>query len=558
MLISLHIENYALIQSADIPFHHGFTVITGETGAGKSIILGALGLVLGGRADTAVLADKERKCIVEAVFDISGLALEPLFSANDVDYDERQLILRREITPSGKSRAFANDTPVQLAFLKQLGPRIIDIHSQHQTLTLAESTFRTNLLDTIAANSKNGSSTLTQYQDAYGKYTTLKHQLEELTATERQNRKDADYLQFQFDELSSANLHDGEQQELEQEQTLLSHAEAIRQGFAQASAAIDDDSDRSTMSALRAAKQALQHISPYHTEAADLLARLDSTIIELDDISSSMLTAADNLDYSPGRQQQVDDRLAIIYRLEKKHGVDTIADLLNLQSQFDERLQSISTLSSRIEELMEQVDRSFAALQAAAAALTASRSAAANELSTGITHTLAALGMKEASLTVSIQPSPSFGPTGADSIRFLFNANKGGQPRDIEKVASGGELSRLMLAIKSLLTSKTLLPTIIFDEIDTGVSGDIGLAVAGIMRSMAQNMQVIAISHLPQIAAQAGQHLKVYKNVESDRTLSHIKPLSVDQRIHEIAVMLSSEPPTQAALQTARELMQKT
>ena len=549
MLQTLHIENYALIRRTDIRFDGGFVAITGETGAGKSIMLGALGLLLGQRADTAVLAEKDKKCVVEATFDIAGLGLEGLFDEADVDYDDR-LILRREILPSAKSRAFVNDTPVQLPLLKQIGSRIIDIHSQHQTLTLADSGYRLALLDTLA-----GGKELAAYRDAYREYAALKHELEELTTTEAENRKEQDYLQFQFNELDEARLSADEQQELEQESQLLAHAEAVREGLATAAAMLDDDTEQAVLARLRQAKSALARVADYHKEAAELLARLDSSLIELDDINRGLQSASEGVTYSPDRQQQVDDRLALIYRLEKKHGVEDVAALIALRDELDTRLQAISTLDSRIEALMERVDKAFAKVQDAAGKLTKARRSAGDMLAKGILPTLHELGMPEARFSVELTPTATYGAHGHDSVAFLFNANKGAELRDLAKVASGGELSRLMLAVKSMHTSRTLLPTIIFDEIDTGVSGDIAGAVGRIMCRMAERMQVVAITHLPQIAAKAGQHLKVYKATDGERTVSSIKELASDERITEVAVMLSSDPPTAAALQTAKELM---
>lgn len=551
MLQTLHIENYALIDAVDIQFGEGFVAITGETGAGKSILLGALGMLLGQRADAAVLADKNRKCVVEAHFDIAGLGLQPLFDEADVDYDDR-LILRREILPTAKSRAFVNDTPVQLPFLRSLGARIIDIHSQHQTLTLADSRFRLSLLDTIASPS----GAFDKYCEAYREYTDLKHELEELTTTDAQNRREQDYLQFQFTELYDARLVEDEQQELEQESQLLAHAEAVREGLAEAVAMMDDDSGQAALSRLRQAKAALSHISGWHPAVEQLLARLEPSLIELDDICGELQSTAAGVTYSPERQQQVDDRLSLIYHLLKKHGVDTVAQLIAIRDDLDARLQSISTLDERIQALMERVDQSFAKLQAAADSLTVTRQRAGKKLAKDILPTLHDLGMPEARFSVEMMPTDTYGPMGHDVVSFLFNANRGGELRDLAKVASGGELSRLMLAIKSMLTSHNLLPTIIFDEIDTGVSGDISVAVGKIMCRMAERMQVVAITHLPQIAARAEQHLKVYKKTVGDHTVSNIKELKAAERIHELAVMLSSDPPTAAALQTAKELMQ--
>lgn len=555
MLVSLHIENYALIRQTDIRFGEGFVAITGETGAGKTIMLGALGLLLGQRADVSVLADKEKKCVVEAQFDIGGLGLQSLFEAEDVDYDDR-LIVRREILPTAKSRAFVNDTPVQLAFLKMLGGRLIDIHSQHQTLTLSESSFRIQLLDTLASGEKTSNNVLQRYQEAYKGYTAMKRELEELAATEAQNRRDADYMQFQFDELNEARLVDGEQESLEQESQLLAHAEAVREGLAEAVAALDNDSGQSVLSGLRQAKSAIAHIAAYHPETESLLSRVDSSLIELDDVCGSLRSTAEGIVYSPERQQEVDDRLALLYRLQKKHSVSNVAELIEIKERLGERLQSMSTLDERIHLLMEQVDKAFRVVQKTAGELTSSRKEAGKVLQKCILPVLQALGMKEARFEVGMESTAVYGPMGHDAVTFLFNANRGGEMRDMSKVASGGEMSRLMLAIKSILTSRTLLPTIIFDEIDTGVSGDISVAVGSIMCRMAERMQVVAITHLPQIAAKSDQHLKVYKQTDGDRTVSCIKELTQEERINEVATMLSSDPPTDAALQTARELMQ--
>lgn len=551
MLLTLHIENYALIHETDITFDKGFAVITGETGAGKSILLGALGLLLGQRADTQVLSDKERKCVVEASFDISHLGLWPLFEQNDADYDDH-LILRREILPSAKSRAFVNDSPANIQFLKELGSHILDIHSQYQTLTLTEGLFQTQLLDSFA-----DACPLPAYQDLFRQYTALKHQLEQLTAQDAENNKVQDYNRFLFDELVAAKLQDGEQQELEDEARLLEHTGTIKEALATVSALCEgsDGNDDSALTRLLAARGALSHITSFHPDIEVFHQRLDSAVIELQDLLSEVASLDDKLQFSPDRQTFINERLDLIYRLQKKHNVNSVAALLDIQAQLDTQLQEADSLDDRIREVMEQVDRIFAQMQQAADHLTASRTAASTLLQQQITPVLARLGMASARIVVDITPAANYGPMGHDVIQFLFNANQGGTLRPIADVASGGELSRLMLAIKSVVTQRSLLPTIIFDEIDSGVSGDISMAVGDIMRLMAQHMQVIAISHLPQIAAKAGQHLKVAKGLEGDRTISRIRQLSPDERITEIAVMLSSNPPTTAALQTARELM---
>ena len=552
MLESLHIENYALIRESDIAFGDGFTAITGETGAGKSILLGALGLVLGQRADTSALYDSQKKCIVEARFNIEGLGMDPLFAEHDLDYDAT-LILRREVLPSAKSRAFVNDTPVTLPVMKEVASRLVDIHSQHETLTLAESSFQTLLLDCF----NSGNTARTDYQLKYRDYTTLKRKLEALMASEAQSRRDLDYNRFLFDELHNAALVAGEQEELERESELMEHTEVIKQTLGSVIESCSD-SDDSALTRLQSAKTSLSRILAFHPDLEELFSRLDSSIIELRDIMSSIETVDGNLAFSAERQEYLTDRLDTIYRLQKKHNVDSVDALLLIENRLDEAIQAADSMDDQIKEAMEEVDRAYSLLQRQAEKLTALRRKSASLVEKQILPTLAALGMKDARLEVKISPAKEFGPLGGDEVTFLFSANKGSEPREIGKVASGGELSRLMLAVKSLISQATLLPTIIFDEIDTGVSGDIAVQVGSILHQMASHMQVIAITHLPQIAATATSQLKVYKVVEgtdSQRTASHIRPLSTDERIHEIAVMLSSDPPTSAAQQTARELM---
>ncbi len=558
MLTALHIENYALIRQSDILFDGGFVAITGETGAGKSIMLGALSLLLGQRADTGVLLDPTRKCIVEASFNLSGQtldAVQPLFVDNDVDgTTDGSLIIRREILPSAKSRAFVNDTPVPLAFLKELGAHIVDIHSQHETLLLGDSSFRISLLDSMSRGMTADGSVLHNYQEAYQQYVALKRKLELLMAEDAKNRKDLDYNQFLFDELHQAQLHEGEQAELEEESKLLANAEGIQQALGQVSQLCDGD-EEGVMQRLNYCKSLVAKVSPCHKEIEVLGGRLDSAFIELRDIVDSFDTLAESINYSPERQQLVDERLDLIYRLQKKHNVDDVAALLAIQRQLDEMLSQVSGADQEIKETMEAVDKAFALLQQCGEQLTAQRKAAAARLEERIAPLLADLGMANAQLKAEVSAASEYGPLGNDRISLLFNANRGGQLRDLAKVASGGEMSRLMLAIKALTAEATLLPTVIFDEIDTGISGDISMKVGRIMQRMAQTMQVVAITHLPQIAARAAQHYKVYKSDEEGATTSRIRMLADNERCHEIAVMLSADPPTEAALLTAGELM---
>ncbi len=557
MLKHLHIENYALIAQSDINFDRGFVAITGETGAGKSIMLDAIGLLLGDRADTQVLQDKSAKCIVEATWEVSHLGLQPLFEQYDLDYDDT-LLLRRELSPAGKSRAFINDSPVPLTTLRDIGNRLIDIHSQHQTLTLTGSRFQLDLLDTLC----DGDTDLVpQYSKAYNEYLQLKQQLEELTAQEAQYRKEQDYNLYLFDELETAALQADEQENLVEEQQLMANTEEIKAALTMATALLDGDNHEApaALTALSSAKGQLSHIARYSKEIEALYERLESIIIELRDIANELQSLDDRFQFSPQRQAEVNDRLDLIYKLQKKHSVADITSLLAIQEELDAKLQNMATLDDRIQRTMEAVDKSYSRVQQLAARLTTRRQKAAHHLEEALPPLLTALGMKEARLLVHLTAAPTFGPRGGDMVQFLFNANRGGEPRELSKVASGGEMSRLMLAIKSLGAQQKLLPTVVFDEIDSGVSGDVAGRVSHIMQQMSQHIQLIAITHLPQIAAGADQHLWVHKAVtaEGDRTVSHIRELSADEHLHEVAVMLSADPPTAAALQTARELIEQ-
>lgn len=549
MLQHLTIENYALIKSLDIDFAKGFTTITGETGSGKSIILGALGLLLGQRADVQVLFEKDKKCVVEATFDIKDLDLMSFFEDNDLDYDDT-LLLRREIQPSGKSRAFVNDTPASLQIMKELGVYILDIHSQHQTLTLKNSDFQLSLLDVMCASQdcKN------DYRQEYGIYKKHKAELHDLEEQERKDKADLDYHQFLFNELQQVQLQDGEQEELEQEQKLLANAESIKSNLMAVVVACDDSED-AVVSRLQSCKSLLAKVADFHSSIGEVYTRFDSCLIELRDIISEIESIDSEIQYSPQRQEEVNQRLDAIYRLQTKHGVNTIAELLEIQNQLDDKLQIVSSLDGKIEEARKALALSEKRLVALAKQLTALRKEAATLLQKQIQPILSDLGMKDAEFRVDISSAEGFMATGCDEVSFMFNANKGGELREIGKVISGGELSRVMLAIKSLITSKSLLPTIIFDEIDTGVSGEISGKVGSIMKRMSATTQVFAITHLPQIAAKADTHLKVYKKVEDERTLSQMIILNDNDRVEEIAKMLSSDRVTDSALATARELM---
>ncbi len=553
MLTHLHIENYALIKKSDIEFGGSFVAITGETGAGKSILLGALGLLLGQRSDTKSLYDPTRKCIVEAQFNVKEAHLRTLFEENDVDYSEEgDIIIRREILPTAKSRAFVNDTPVALSFLKELGCRIIDIHSQHATLLLGNSNFQTSLLDNLGDSTK--TTLFMEYQAKYKTYISLKRELEKLTAEEQQSHKDYDYNKFLFDELEQAHLNDGEQEELEQESRLLANAENIKQTLSQIESVCDGEED-SALSRINLSKNLLSKLGDCHPDIVSLHERMDSALIELRDIIATLEQLNEGITWSPERQEAVDERLDLIYRLQKKHGVNSMAELLEIKKALEGKLTFAGDMDQKIKEVMEAVDAAYSEVRKSGKKLSAAREAAARQLEHDIAPLLTDLGMSNATLKAEVERLPDYGPDGNDRVTLLFNANKGGQPRELSKVASGGEMSRLMLAVKALTTRASLLPTVIFDEIDAGISGDISVKVGHIMQRMAEHMQVIAITHLPQIAAHAQRHYKVYKTDEEGVTASKIMILDDKQRQHEIAVMLSAEPPTKAALQTAQELL---
>lgn len=549
MLRQLSIENYALIRSLQITFNEGFTAVTGETGAGKSIILGALGLLVGQRADTQVLQDKERKCVIEAVFDIGGLGLEKFFADNDLDYDTNVLI-RREILPTAKTRAFINDTPVSLQIMRDFGNMVVDIHSQNQTLTLLNPDFQMRFVDTLADNAE----LLKKYASEFAVFQKVKSDLTRLREELQQSRRDKDYNQFLFDELEKAKLTENEQEDLEQELNLLNNTETIKQTFGEILESADRQDD-AAIPRLMSAKSQLSKITAYYPHAEELFQRLDSCVIELRDIFSEIENLNENLTYSFDRQQYVSQRLDLIYNLQSKHGVSSVSELLVIMSQLNDKLQSSNDLSEKIQALEKRLAETESHLQDLANELSSKRHRAAQQLEQEVLPLLADLGMKDAQIKVQLSTCENFQPDGTDAITLLFNANKGGELREVGKVISGGELSRLMLAIKSLIVKAKMLPTLIFDEIDTGVSGSIAVQMANIMKRMSQNAQVLAITHLPQVAAKAQCHYKVYKQSDDTSTQTSMCRLTEEQRVEEIAKMLSSEKLTASAIETAKQLM---
>ena len=530
-------------------FDSGFSVITGETGAGKSILLGALSLILGQRADTQTLMDKEKKCVIEGAFDITNLDLKAIFDEENLDY-ENPLVLRREIATNGKSRAFVNDTPVNLNVLKTLGERLVDIHSQHETLTLNESNFRLNLVDALLEEPE----FLNDYRDTYRNYRKVYEELKNLIDADNKLKADQDYFQFLFAELEELHLLDGEQETMEQDLDLMNHAEEIKRTLLKSSETLSGG-EENVLSALQIADANLKKIAKIAPNLEDVSNRVHSTIVELKDIDSELNSISDTVFFDLEKQVLWTERLDKIYRLQTKHHVKTIAELLEIQNDLSSKLLDISTNFEKIEKLQTQLNELTNALTNQAENLTLIRKKSAQHIEKQVQQTLSQLGMKDARLELQFSQIPDFTEHGKDLIKFMFSANLGSDLRELSKVASGGELSRLMLAIKSVINQQNILPTIIFDEIDTGVSGDIAGKVAKIMQQMSASMQVVAITHLPQMAAKARTHYRVYKRLDNQQTISEIKSLNTDEHIYAIASMISNETVTDSAILAAKELI---
>lgn len=556
MIRHLHIENYALIEHLDMDFHPGFSVITGETGAGKSIIIGAIGLLLGQRADSRSIKTDAKRCVVEATFDLAHDALDDFFKENDLDFDGSECIIRRELTSAGKSRAFINDTPASLAQLKELGEQLLDVHSQHKNLLLGKEDFQLSVLDIVA----NHQELLNTYKTEYKEYRQLENQLKEALEEAKNGKEDEDYLRFQVNQLADANLKEGEQQELEEESETLEHAEDIKSSLYTAANNLQSSTDGAdVLGLLKQSLSEIQSISSVFSSAEELADRLDSCYIELKDIADELESQAEDVEYNPQRLEQVNERLSTIYTLQKKHGVETVEELLRIQEEMEEKLSRIAHSDDFIEELQQQVNAQKEKVLALAKKLSQARLAAAKKVEKEMETRLLPLGMPNVQFKCSVLAIPSeLTGTGYDQVQFLFNANKSGEPKPVSQIASGGEIARVMLSLKALIAGAVKLPTIIFDEIDTGVSGSIAEKMARIMKEMGDHeRQVISITHLPQIAALGSHHYKVYKEETEDATLSHIIPLNEEQRIEEIACMLSGEKLTQAALDNAKTLLGK-
>ena len=551
MIQHLTIKNYALIDELELDLSGGMTIITGETGAGKSILLGALSLLLGSRADLSALYSKDLKCVIEGTFNTADYELGAFFGEHDIDIDP-VTIIRREIGKDGKSRAFINDTPVNLSVLKELGSRLIEIHSQHETLTLNNSGFQMMVLDSCAGSAGH----LEAYRKVYKDYNHSLELLGQLKERESKAASEQDYLQFQFDELESAQLKQGEKEAMEKELELLNNSESISLSLSRASEIINGDQDN-ILRAVSSVVTSLQPVATFHTGVEDILKRLRSLQIELKDIASELDVVAGSVSYDPVRAEIVSDRLDLIYRLEQKHRLQTVEELIALKDSISEKLLSFSSLGDEIEKTEKLCSRLLSELEKHAGKLSANRHKAVEGIEQQVQKTLSNLGMKHAVLKIDLQslPKGQFRDSGTDTVEFLFSANKGIEYRELSKVASGGELSRLMLSIKSILASLRGLPTIIFDEIDTGVSGDVALKIGKLLREMSLHGQCMAISHLPQVAASAAHHFLVQKSVVAERMQTRVAQLSAEARIEEIARLLSGEAVTPAAIANANALL---
>lgn len=552
MLHSLYIQNYALIEQLDINIDSGFSVITGETGAGKSIILGAIGLLLGQRADVKSIRTGASKCVIEARFDISAYGMQPFFEENELEY-EAECILRREVSVSGKSRGFINDTPASLVQMKELGEQLIDVHSQHQNLLLNKEGFQLNVLDILSHNDE----ILYAYQGFYREWKQVQQDLAELVAQAQRDRADEDYIRFQFEQLEEARLVAGEQEELEQEAETLNHAEDIKAGLYRVGQMLHSD-EGGLLSGLKECLNTMHGLQSVYPVAGELVERLDSTYIELKDIAQEVAGKEEQIEFNPARLDEVNERLNLIYTLQQKHQVSTVDELLRLTDEYAARLSAITSSDEQIEELKEHCEALYHKVQKQAALLTETRMAAAREVEKQMAARLIPLGMPNVRFRVEMGERKEPGMYGADTVNFLFSANKNGTLQSISSVASGGEIARVMLSVKAMIAGAVKLPTIVFDEIDTGVSGEIADRMADIMQEMGeQNRQVISITHLPQIAARGSAHYKVYKQDNETETNSHIRRLTDEERIEELAHMLSGATLTEAALNNAKALLNR-
>lgn len=549
MLAKLTVHNYALIRELDLNLENGLTIITGETGAGKSILLGALSLILGTRADTSVLLDKKEKCVVEGTFKIDDYDLEDFFVTNDLDY-EAVAILRREINPAGKSRGFINDTPVTVTLMKELGDRLIDIHSQHQMLMLNDNNFQLNIIDSFAGTA----SLRNDYRIAYINFKKLQKEFNDLNEKAERNKADLEYYQFQMNQIEEARLKKGEQDELEKEQELLGHAEEIRQALDSSSQLLSQEG-RSVIPLLREAKTIIGKINLFLPPDENILNRLDSAYIELDDLANEIDKLAQKIEADPDRLAKVNNRLDNIYSLIQKHRVKNLDELILKKEEIEKIIRSIVTSDDRLVELASLISAQTEILIKLSEEISKKRKAILTDTEKKITESLKQLGMPNAKFRISLSRTKDFTSTGIDNADYLFSANKQIEPENIARIASGGELSRVMLSLKSMLTKNNNLPTIIFDEIDSGVSGEVADKVGQILSGMGKYMQVVNITHLPQVASRGTKHYHVYKEDTKDSTITRIRLLSDEERILEVARLLSGSEITETAIKNASELI---
>ena len=552
MLHSLYIQNYALIEKLDIGFERGFSVITGETGAGKSIILGAIGLLLVNRADVSSIREGANNCIIEARFDISRFNLKAFFEENELDYED-ECFLRRELYASGKSRAFINDTPAQLSQMKELGEQLIDIHSQHQNLLLNKEGFQLNVLDLLAHDEEE----LNAYQKVYKEWKLAQSELEQLKERMTRDKADEDYVRFQWEQLDEAHLVAGEQEELEQEAETLSHAEDIKAGLYRVVQVLSSD-EGGLLTGLKECCNVMTGLQQVYPGAEELAVRLESSYVELKDISQEVSGREESIEFNPERLAEINERLNQIYTLQQKHRVSTVAELITLRDEYASRLAAITSSDDDLEVLKQRCEHLYVEVCRHADSLTEARKRAAQEVELQMATRLIPLGMPNVRFVVDMGRRKEPGVHGMNTVNFLFSANKNGTLQNISSVASGGEIARVMLSVKAMIAGAVKLPTIVFDEIDTGVSGEIADRMADIMQEMADNeRQVISITHLPQIAARGHTHYKVYKKDNETETNSHIRRLTDAERVEEIAHMLSGATLTEAALNNARALLGK-
>ena len=550
MIRHLYIRNFTIIEELDIDLFPGFSVITGETGAGKSIVLGAIGLLKGQRADSKMIRHGADRCVVEAHFDLSKYDMQAFFTDNDIDYDAADCIVRREITSAGKSRAFINDTPVSLAILKELGESLIDVHSQHQNLLLGRQDFQLSVVDIIADSHKE----LADYREAYALMKDRERELKRVKEEIETNRSKADFMQYQYDELDAAKLIDGEQDELEQKAERMSHSEEIKTALYEADNSLSAD-DTGAITLLRSARSALNQVEKVLPIAGELAARMDSAYIELKDIAQEISGQLEEVDFNPADLDSVNNRLDKIYSLEKKYHVESVGELIALRDELERQLGDIENTDERLNELQAAVDKATAKCRKLADILSGKRKKSSKAIQTEVMDRLVSLGMPNVRFEIQITQD-NLSANGQDTIDFLFSANKNGTLQQVAQVASGGEIARLMLSLKAMISGAVKLPTIIFDEIDTGVSGKIAEKMAQIMKEMGDcERQVISITHLPQIAALGSTHYKVFKEDTADGTVSRMQLLTDDERINEIAQVLSGSNITEAAISNAKALL---